>query len=66
MTVVPFDVEVEKLFIRGKVDFYRLVRIEMVMMGYDPNDPADVAEFWEEVNLAFLGLTNQPPKQPDW
>lgn len=62
--VVAFDAAAEKLFIHGKIDFNRLLRIELVMMGYDPNDPEDVSEFWEEINSTFIEHFNE--RSLDW
>ena len=58
--IIPFDWAVERMYYKGKVDFHRLVRIEMMAMGYNPNDQDDLTEFW---TLIYEPTT---PKQPDW
>jgi len=66
--VIPFDWAVERMYYKGKVDFHRLVRIEMMAMGYNPNDQDDLTEFWKLIYEEFIedddDLTT--PKQPDW
>ena len=66
--VIPFDWAVERMYYQGKVDFHRLIRIEMMAMGYNPNDQDDLTEFWKLIYEEFIedddDLTT--PKQPDW
>ena len=66
--IIPFDWAVERMYYSGKVDFHRLVRIEMMAMGYNPNEQDDLTAFWKLSYEELIEDDDDPttPKQPDW
>jgi|TARA_R110000822_G_scaffold19200_1_gene62702 hypothetical protein len=46
--IYNFAEEIHKHHTQGKVSLEYLVRVEMVDLGYDPNNKNDVIEYWEE------------------
>jgi len=51
MKVVPLDSAAETLYLKGKIKLARLVRIEMNMLGYDPNDEKQLLLFWNDLSV---------------